>query len=581
MHTPLSDTSTAPCEGTDKSTLQIPPIMDRYGNAADIGHKSRMEDTSMCVPFSGGGAFGVFDGHGGAGAAEFIKDYMRNVILRSLDSSRDKEDTLSRSYSLTEEALESFLCETEMPKLRAYFDDDFEDDDEYPLMTSGSTACVCLVDESTSPGSLAVANAGDCRAVLCRRGEAIDLTRDHNLKSCTEDERRRVAPYLQSASSEYLGGLAVTRSLGDLRASSGSKNAGQIAEPEITSMPLEKDDEFIILATDGLFDVVSSKTAVETVRRHMLGRQATPATAARYLIDRAIARHAADNICVPVTPALERLIETEGQAGTMTYASLVRALESCHPDAGRTHQPTYKLQEVRPQPALPPHRDPVSWESEVAGASTDDDIRLTVASLMSGRISTHQFVTRLAKCGIEVDEDIEMLILRHEEDPSNAKLDEFVSALLEKRDASIGRGMEPKHKIEVPYALDTEPDPSTQIQRQQEYPKEIIANLGDKGGEFTRRLNPKRRGNYKNSGDILSWKPSLTEDPASTHAKTFPVGGRKSIKTLPTSSDILRYSVEHSGEHPDPAEVFSGGKRRVYPSSRSPPPFGTELDMFK
>ncbi|KAF4740105.1 hypothetical protein FOZ63_003454, partial [Perkinsus olseni] len=300
MHTPLSDTSTAPCEGTDKSTLQIPPIMDRYGNAADIGHKSRMEDTSMCVPFSGGGAFGVFDGHGGAGAAEFIKDYMRNVILRSLDSSRDKEDTLSRSYSLTEEALESFLCETEMPKLRAYFDDDFEDDDEYPLMTSGSTACVCLVDESTSPGSLAVANAGDCRAVLCRRGEAIDLTRDHNLKSCTEDERRRVAPYLQSASSEYLGGLAVTRSLGDLRASSGSKNAGQIAEPEITSMALEKDDEFIILATDGLFDVVSSKTAVETVRRHMLGRQATPATAARYLIDRAIARHAADNICVTV-----------------------------------------------------------------------------------------------------------------------------------------------------------------------------------------------------------------------------------------------------------------------------------------
>lgn len=44
------------------------------------------------------GAFGVFDGHGGAGAAEFIKDYMRNVILKSLDSSRDKEDTLSRRY---------------------------------------------------------------------------------------------------------------------------------------------------------------------------------------------------------------------------------------------------------------------------------------------------------------------------------------------------------------------------------------------------------------------------------------------------------------------------------------------------
>ncbi|EER09602.1 protein phosphatase 2C, putative [Perkinsus marinus ATCC 50983] len=301
MHTPLSETSTASCEGSGAMSLKMPPIMDRYGNAADIGHKSRMEDTSMCVPFSGGGgAFGVFDGHGGAGAAEFIKDYMRNVILKSLDSSRDKEDTLSRSYSLTEEALERFLCETEMPKLRACFDDDFVDDDDYPLMTSGSTACVCLVDESTSPGSLAVANAGDCRAVLCRRGEAINLTRDHNLKSCTEDERRRVAPYLPDASSEYLGGLAVTRSLGDLRASSGSKNAGQIAEPEITSMPLEKDDEFIILATDGLFDVLSSETAVETVRRHMLGSQSTPATAARYLIDRAIARHAADNICVTV-----------------------------------------------------------------------------------------------------------------------------------------------------------------------------------------------------------------------------------------------------------------------------------------
>ncbi|KAF4674551.1 hypothetical protein FOL47_009077 [Perkinsus chesapeaki] len=304
MNTPLSDTSTAPCDGSTGSA-PLPPIKTRYGQAADIGHKSKMEDTSMHMFLENGGAFGVFDGHGGAGAAEFIKDYMKNAILESIDSSQTDADTLSKSYSLTERALESFLNETEMPGLRRSVEEGAFDDDEYPLMTSGSTACVCMLDQSTLPGSLAIANAGDCRAVLCRNGTAIDLTSDHNLKSCTEEEKRRVAPYLHCESSEYLGGLAVTRSLGDLRASSGSKTAGQIADPEITTMLLDKKDEFIIIATDGLFDVLSSQTAVDSVRRHMLGSQCSPTSAARWLIDRAIARHAADNICVIVVYLLD------------------------------------------------------------------------------------------------------------------------------------------------------------------------------------------------------------------------------------------------------------------------------------
>lgn len=117
--------------------------------------------------------------------------------------------------------------------------------------------------------------------------------------------------------------------------------------------------------------------------------------------------------------------------------------------------------QVRPQPVLPPHRDPVSWEIEIDDSVKDEEIRRAVASLLDERISTHEFVTRLLKCGVGVDEDIDTLLLRHERDPSHSNYDEFISAILQKKAATIGRGSEARRQMQTPFALDAEPDSST------------------------------------------------------------------------------------------------------------------------
>jgi len=107
---------------------------------------------------------------------------------------------------------------------------------------------------------LYTANAGDARAVLSRAGKAVRLTYDH--KGADKQEAKRI----QDAGGFVLnnrvnGVLAVTRSLGD-----SSMKEFVVGSPYTTETPLTANDEFLILACDGLWDVASDQKAVELVR---------------------------------------------------------------------------------------------------------------------------------------------------------------------------------------------------------------------------------------------------------------------------------------------------------------------------
>jgi len=107
---------------------------------------------------------------------------------------------------------------------------------------------------------LYTANAGDARAVLCRAGKAVRLTYDH--KGADRQEAKRI----QDAGGFVLnnrvnGVLAVTRSLGD-----SSMKEFVVGAPYTTETHLTANDEFLILACDGLWDVASDQQAVDLVR---------------------------------------------------------------------------------------------------------------------------------------------------------------------------------------------------------------------------------------------------------------------------------------------------------------------------
>lgn len=133
---------------------------------------------------------------------------------------------------------------------------------------------------------LYTANVGDARIVLCRNGKALRLSYDH--KGSDENEGKRVANAGGLILNNRVNGvLAVTRALGDAY----MKDL-VTGHPYTTETVIQPDvDEFIILACDGLWDVCSDQEAVDLVRT-----QQDPTTAAKQLVDHALARFSTDNL---------------------------------------------------------------------------------------------------------------------------------------------------------------------------------------------------------------------------------------------------------------------------------------------
>lgn len=147
--------------------------------------------------------------------------------------------------------------------------------------------------------NLMVANAGDCRAVLCRKGQAVDMSQDH--RPSYSSERKRVEDLGGFVDDGYLNGvLSVTRALGDwdMKFPRGSASP-LIAEPEFRQVVLTEDDEFLIMGCDGIWDVMTSQQAVSLVRRG-LRRHDDPEQCARDLVMEALRLNTFDNLTVIV-----------------------------------------------------------------------------------------------------------------------------------------------------------------------------------------------------------------------------------------------------------------------------------------
>ncbi|KAH1038447.1 hypothetical protein J1N35_040190 [Gossypium stocksii] len=133
-------------------------------------------------------------------------------------------------------------------------------------LASGATALAALV----LGRMLAVANVGDCRAILCRHGKAIEMSRDHK-PNCNR-ERKHIEVLGGSVYDGYLNGqLNVARALGDWHIE-GMKDASRgllSAKPELMTTDLTEEDEFLIIGCDRLWDVFHSQNAVDFARRRL------------------------------------------------------------------------------------------------------------------------------------------------------------------------------------------------------------------------------------------------------------------------------------------------------------------------
>ncbi|KAI9512404.1 phosphatase 2C-like domain-containing protein [Russula earlei] len=194
--------------------------------------------------------FAVYDGHGGGSVARFAgQNVHRRLIQEDSYQQQNYEEAMRRAFLGTDE---------DMLADRAYIRD-----------PSGCTAVTALV---TNDNKIFVANAGDSRVVLSVKGEAKPLSFDH--KPANESERKRIL-----AAGGYIefgrvnGNLALARALGDFEF---KKNYSltpdkQIitSDPDITVHDMTYDDEFLVLACDGIWDCLNSQHVVDFVRREV------------------------------------------------------------------------------------------------------------------------------------------------------------------------------------------------------------------------------------------------------------------------------------------------------------------------
>ncbi|CAE7707452.1 unnamed protein product [Symbiodinium pilosum] len=156
----------------------------------------------------------------------------------------------------------------------------------------GSTAIVALVDKAGGRRTVTVANCGDSRAVLCRNGNAVELSEDHKPELNSEERRIRQA----GGSVKLIGpchridgwGLNLSRALGDFhykaRPDLSAEQQKVIAVPEIRTVELHSDDEFLVLACDGCFELHTSQKVVDIIRVALKAGQSVK-QAAEELVD--------------------------------------------------------------------------------------------------------------------------------------------------------------------------------------------------------------------------------------------------------------------------------------------------------
>jgi len=180
------------------------------------------------------------------------------------------------------------------------------------LGATGDRSGACALAALVSSKHIWVANCGDCRAVLVRRAGAAALSKDH--RPDAPSERARMAPLAGAAATGkrgYFQGLAVSRSLGDFRTKMDHARAGAppalppllpaalqtvTSEPEVAVAQRLASDELLILACDGVWDVLSSEEAAGLARAARAGGAATPQAIAAALIHEALERGSNDNL---------------------------------------------------------------------------------------------------------------------------------------------------------------------------------------------------------------------------------------------------------------------------------------------
>ena len=262
------------------------------GIAGSIGPRPSMEDSDfsgVITPIINGesvdaSVFGVFDGHGGAGASAYVRDNLKKYLTVSLE--------MNNHTGLTDEGIWEALKECCINL-----------DADYPNDHDGTTATIAIILND----KLWVGNVGDSRTILSHDDGAIQLSED----ACPEIDRYKKTveklggmvwhnPFVES---DYRvnGRIAVARAIGDKEIVGHDNVQCCISpHPKITCFPMSDiKNGYLILACDGLYDVSTTDEVSNSIQT-MANLGMDTLEMAKRLVYSALACGSRDNVSVMV-----------------------------------------------------------------------------------------------------------------------------------------------------------------------------------------------------------------------------------------------------------------------------------------
>ncbi|KAM3277606.1 hypothetical protein ACQJBY_045483 [Aegilops geniculata] len=328
---------------TEKQTADGEGARVRYGLASMQGWRTTMEDAHTAIPQldERTSFFAVFDGHGGKAVAKFCAKHLHMQFLRSAAyCSGDLASSARKAFLRMDEMMKGQRGWRELaelgekgPKFTGMLEsiiwspkagdadklgDGWHSEEgphsDFSGPTCGSTACVAIIRND----QLVVANAGDSRCVISRKGRAHDMSRDHKPELQSEKERiENAGGYIVAG--RVNGSLNLTRAIGDMEMKENkllpAEKQTVSAEPEVNTVTLSEDDEFIVLACDGIWDCMSSQQVVDFVHEKLKTEDSLSAVCEKVL-DRCLAPESGGEGCDNMTMILVVLKKPTDSAAT-------------------------------------------------------------------------------------------------------------------------------------------------------------------------------------------------------------------------------------------------------------------------
>ncbi|GAM25152.1 hypothetical protein SAMD00019534_083270 [Acytostelium subglobosum LB1] len=228
-----ADTNTKGLRRAKKSSMDME---DEY-----VVHYPFGDDPQMAL-------FAVFDGHSGKNVAMTAKEILPNILLKYIQSA--KSECGKHIYDMSGVFLATFK-ETDAQLSRFEYE--------------GATATIVLIWRVGQQRFLQAANVGDSSAFLSYAGETLVLTKDHRVTDPDEQQRIKDEGVQLSENQTRINGLMVSRALGDHFIK--HLNCGLSGEPTISPpISLTPFHSHLIVASDGLWDVISGNRAMEMIK---------------------------------------------------------------------------------------------------------------------------------------------------------------------------------------------------------------------------------------------------------------------------------------------------------------------------